>query len=288
MGELQIDAEVELKNYSTFKIGGPARYFTTATNILEMQEAILFAKQKQLPFHILGKGSNSLFDDRGFDGLVIYNRIDHCLVENNKVIVGAGYSFSLLGIKTAKLKLAGLEFASGIPGSVGGAIYMNAGANGQETFDYLDSVTFIDSFGIIKSYKKEELNFGYRSSSFHKMEGAILDAAFSLISDPTSQKRQRDLIEKRIKTQPYHQPSCGCIFRNLQEKSAGQVIDECGLKGFAIGGASVSTLHANFIVNTENAKAFEVIHLIKHIQAEVKKQKGANLHPEILFIPYQK
>lgn len=285
---IDIREKVLLKDYSTFKIGGPARYFTTVASIVEMQEAMLWAKEKNIPFHILGKGSNSLFCDLGFDGLVIYHKIDHCIIDKTRVNVGAGYSFSLLGVKTAKANLGGLEFASGIPGSVGGAIYMNAGANNQETSTYLEKVTFMDVHGLIKTFRKEDLHFGYRHSSFHKMEGAILDATFLLPADDHAIKKQREIIDKRIKTQPYHQPSCGCIFRNPEEASAGKLIDECGLKGSHIGSAQVSSLHANFIVNTQDATAQDVVNLIEAIKKEVKKQKGIDLQPEILMIPYRK
>lgn len=285
---MKVEEAVSLKHYSTFKIGGPARYFVTVTSTIEMQQALQWAREKGVGFHILGKGSNSLFSDQGFDGLVIYNKIDHCIFEGSRVNVGAGFSFSLLGIKTAKANLGGLEFASGIPGSVGGAIYMNAGANGQETATYLEKVTFIDTYGVIKTFKKEELEFKYRYSSFHKMEGAILDATFVLPFDDLSLKKQRDLIDKRIKTQPYNQPSCGCIFRNPVEGAAGKLIEECGLKGISVGEAIVSTLHANFIVNGENATAKDVMQLIETVRKEVKTQKGIDLHPEILVIPYRK
>ena len=179
-----------LKELSTFGIGGPIRFYLEAAQIAYVEQAIEWALLQKVPYFILGKGSNCLFDDRGFDGLVIHNKIDFCNFNSGRVYVGAGYSFSLLGIQTAKKGLSGLEFAAGIPGSVGGAVYMNAGANGQETCQALEKVLYFDPDTGEKSISREQLIFGHRTSSFQSMRGVILAAHFILTENPDARKAQ--------------------------------------------------------------------------------------------------
>ena len=270
-----------LSEFSTFGIGGPIRFFLEVSNPAEMEEAILFAKQEQIPFLIIGKGSNSLFSDRGFDGLVILNKIDSIAWEEDRVVVGSGYSFSLLGVQTARKGWAGLEFASGIPATVGGAIWMNAGANGGSTSDTLDSVLFLSADGEIRTFRKEELSFGYRASPFQKMSGAILEATFVLKADENARASQLKIIDYRMKTQPLKEKSVGCVFRNPEGNSAGALIEQSKLKGVQIGGAKVSEIHANFIVNTGQATASDVQALIRHVQEQVKTNTGIELELEV-------
>jgi UDP-N-acetylmuramate dehydrogenase len=277
-----------LSELSTFGIGGPARYFTEARTIEEMQKALILCREKQMPYLVIGKGSNCLFDDRGFNGMVILNKIDFNEKPAKELVhVGAGFSFSLLGSQTARHGLGGLEFASGIPGSVGGAVYMNAGANGGETCQALFSVDFISEDGVLHCLKKEELEFSYRFSSFQKMRGVIVGATFALIQSETARARQLEIIEYRIKTQPYSDKSAGCIFRNPTCGHAGALIDKSGLKGKSIGGAKVSELHANFIVNTGSATAKDVLDLIDLIKHTVKEKTGFELESEVRCIPFE-
>jgi len=278
---VNIREAVPLKDHTTFKIGGPARFFTAVTSKEEAVEALAFAREKEIPFYIVGKGSNLLFDDSGFPGLVICNGIGGMKIEGDRVWAGAGYSFSLLGVQTARSALSGLEFASGIPGSVGGAVYMNAGAGSFETKDSLVSVEFIDSAGKTHLYSKEELVFRYRYSSFHEMKGLITSATFALTPDPQARLKQLQLVNYRTKTQPYSDPSAGCIFCNPPGESAGRLIEQCGLKGLRIGGAEVSTLHGNFIVNREGATASDVLDLVEEIKRVVKEKTGHELHMEV-------
>ena len=182
MNTLQFQRNKLLSECTTFGIGGPADYFVEVHSIQEMQDALKFCQEQKLPFHLLGKGSNSLFDDKGWEGMVIHNKIDFCeRADSGKVYVGAGYSFSLLGVQTARQGWSGLEFASGIPASVGGAIFMNAGANGNETSQSLRSVEFMDVSGDLIVYEIKDLAFSYRSSPFQKLQGAIVAATFHLI-----------------------------------------------------------------------------------------------------------
>lgn len=271
-----------LSEFSTFGIGGPIRSFVEVSTIEEMEEA----SQIDLPKMVIGKGSNCLFDDRGFDGLVILNKIDFCHWGDLEVTAGSGYSFSLLGVQTARKGLSGLEFACGIPATVGGAVFMNAGANGKETADCLKSALFFDGVKR-REFLREELEFGYRVSPFQKMEGVILSATFSLKPSLEARKSQLQIIENRMKTQPLKEKSIGCIFRNPPGQSAGALLDRCGLKGVSVGGAKISEIHANFIVNHEGATAKDVKQLIRLVQEKVLEQTGVCLEPEIRMIDYE-
>ncbi len=275
-----------LSELSTLGIGGPARYFVTVQKTEELLSLMRYCHSEKLPFFILGKGSNCLFDERGFDGLVILNKISFCHFDFPILHVGAGYSFSLLGTQTARKGWAGLEFASGIPGSVGGAIYMNAGANGSETCDTLIEVEFVNEKGELETLKRDQLEFSYRFSSFQKRKGSIVSAKFQLTSCDAARAKQLTIIDYRMKTQPYGDKSAGCIFRNPKLKAAGALIEQSGLKGKTLGGAEVSTMHANFIVNKAGATTRDVLNLAAHVQASVKEKTGVDLEMEIRYIPY--
>lgn len=277
-----------LSDYSSFGIGGPIRFYFEAKEIADFVEALQWAVAHRVPYFILGKGSNCLFDDRGWNGLVIRNRIEFCEIENNRVYAGAGYSFALLGSQSARRGLSGLEFAAGIPATVGGAVYMNAGASGQETFDVLEEVTYLDERGEVMSYSQEQLKRGYRFSAFQEMRGAILAARFLLKErGEQAQEAYRLLIKKRVETQPLKEKSAGCIFRNPSDCPAGALIDRCGLKGSQVGGAKVSAIHANFIVNDASATAKDVRELISQVQQRVFEETGVILEPEIRWVPFE-
>lgn len=273
---LQLQKNRRLSEFSTFGIGGPIGYFVEVSSIEEMEEAYRI----DLPKMVIGKGSNCLFSDLGFEGLVILNKIDFCEWSSLAVHVGSGYSFSLLGVQSARRNLSGLEFASGIPATVGGAVFMNAGANGIETCDSLKSVLFFDGKER-KEYDRSDLQFGYRISPFQKMEGVILSAVFALKELPEARKKQLEIIDYRMKTQPLKDKSAGCVFRNPPGLSAGALIDRCGLKGTQVGGAKVSEMHANFIVNQKEASSEDVKKLIELVRERVFKQTGVLLETEI-------
>ncbi len=275
-----------LKDLSTLGIGGAARYFIEVYDVAAMQAALLLCQKHSLPFVILGKGSNVLFDDRGFEGVVIANRIAF-LDKTDQGIwhAGAGYSFSLLGSQTARQGWSGLEFASGIPGSVGGAVYMNAGANGSDVSRSLMAVDFITAEGELVHFKRENLSFGYRFSSFQKKRGAIVSASFQLDRSELARQKQLEIIEYRKKTQPYDAKSAGCIFRNPSCAHAGALIEQSGLKGRKCGGAEVSLLHANFLINSQGASSADFLALIALVKEEVKKKTGYELEDEVRYIP---
>ena len=275
-----------LADVSTLGIGGPARYFSLAHSPEEMATMLGHCHRASLPFFILGKGSNCLFDDQGFNGLVIQNHIDYLKHEGSTFTAGGGYSFARLGKETARKGFTGLEFAAGIPATVGGAIYMNAGASGQETEKRLKAVTFVTEAGEIRHFQREELVFSYRTSPFQKWRGAIVEGVFELEKLEEAKKNQRDLLDYRLKTQPYKDKSAGCAFRNPPGTAAGRLIEECGLKGMQIGGARVSSQHANFIVNVGGSTAADFRALLILIQETIYLQRGIHLETEICQVPY--
>jgi UDP-N-acetylmuramate dehydrogenase len=183
-----------LSEISTFGIGGAIRFLIEISTAKEAEEAYALAREKKIPTLVVGKGSNCLFRDEPFDGLVLLNKIDFCHFEEAKVDVGSGFSFSLLGVQTARRNLSGLEFASGIPATVGGAIFMNAGANGKETFERLLSVSYLLESGQILELKKDDLSYGYRTSCFQSMKGMILSACFELAPKEDARKVQLEIM----------------------------------------------------------------------------------------------
>lgn len=277
-----------LKELTTFEIGGPCKHYLEIRTISEAQEAIKFCHQKKLPWMVLGKGSNCLFDDKGFNGVILHSKIDFIKTPHEGTFyVGSGYSFSLLGSQTARKGWSGLEFASGIPGSVGGAIFMNAGANGRETCESLICVEFVDHEGNLHNYPISDLCFAYRSSSFQKRQGMIVSGTFALNPSPCARPSQLEIINYRKNTQPYDSPSAGCVFRNPLNNHSGALIEKAGLKGLSVGDASVSEKHANFIINKHQASSEDVLKLIRIIQERVKETTGIELESEIRYFPYQ-
>lgn len=278
---------VPLSGYSTFGIGGPARWFMAITQVEQAIQLIKWAYETGTRYIILGKGSNILFDDRGFPGLVLLNRLESLEQQTNQLQVGSGLSFPRLGQITAKQGLAGLEFAVGIPATVGGAIYMNAGAGGQETYHKLIQVRYLTPQGNEEEWKKNDLIAGYRTSPFQHRGGMIIGATFLLEPKEGVAAKQKEGLEYRLRTQPYGLKSIGCIFRNPSQGNAGKLIESSGLKGLRYGGVSISELHANFIVNdTHQGSAQDVLALIRTIKQRVQEQMGVLLQEEIQFIPY--
>ena len=280
--------DVLLAPFSTYKIGGPAKFFIQVSSINDSISAMKFCHENHLNFFVLGKGSNILFDDRGFDGAIIYNTMRGFEAIDEVFDVASGTSFSRLGAQAAKLGHGGLEYAIGIPGTIGGAIFMNAGASGQEISPLVESVEYLHENGERQTFHKEELTFRYRWSTFHELKGIILSVKLKLYPYSKARERQLEIIDIRKKSQPYNEPSCGCVFRNGEEYSTGKLLEELGLKGFSIGGAQISTLHANFIVNTGNAKASDVKDLVLKIEKDVLEKKGIHLKREIRFVPFQR
>jgi UDP-N-acetylmuramate dehydrogenase len=266
---LLIKKNVILKKYSTIFVGGYAKYFASVCNMEDLQNCLAFVKKNNLKVFVLGKGSNCLISDKGFDGLVIRNKIELCQFDKNLVKVGAGFPIAKLSSFTVNKNLSGLEFACAIPASVGGAVYMNAGANNQEMKDIVTQVKVMTYDGEELVFKKDEKTFSYRSSIFCNKPMIITEIDLCLSEDINAKSRRDLFLKKRRKTQPLFEKSIGCFFKNPTKNiSAALLIDRCGLKDLQIGGAAVSDMHANFIVNKNNATCYE----IKKLAFEIKKR----------------
>eukprot|EP00250_Pteridium_aquilinum_P020118 c24709_g2_i1 orf=101-1129(+) len=281
-----------LREVCTWGIGGPAKLFCEVHHELQLASVISYCSHQNIRFLVIGKGSNCLFDDQGFDGCIILNRL--CFFERlapGLYHVGSGYPFNALGVQCSKDGFTGLEFASGIPGTVGGAIFMNAAADGQETAGVLKSVEVVSIYGNKHKLLREELSYGYRSSPFQTAQAfaAISGATFALAPSPTSQEQQRDYLKRRKQTQPLAERTAGCVFKNPGSgcQSAGFLIDRAGLKGASVGGSKVSELHANFLVNVEDSCAKDMIDLISLVKEQVRHKLGVNLEEEIIYVPFR-
>ena len=277
-----------MKNHTTFHIGGNADCFCEVKTVNALKKILTLCKENNIPCFIIGLGSNLLVSDNGFKGIVIKlgGAFTEMHVENNQISCGAGASLASACVLARKNSLSGLEFAWGIPGSVGGAAYMNAGAYDGEMKDVISEVTFMDSFGNIKTYQKNELDFGYRHSVFTDTQNIILNVTFTL--KPEQQviinDRMQELMDKRKSKQPINHYSAGSVFKRPEGFYAAALIEECGLKGFSVGGAEVSTKHSGFIVNDHNATAEDVRQLVEYIKKVVLEKKGVELCCEIKFV----
>ncbi|GBG61727.1 hypothetical protein CBR_g23242 [Chara braunii] len=283
-----------LSELSTWEIGGPAKLFIEVHTEAEMSQVLRYCAKHGIRMFVVGKGSNCLFDDRGYDGCIVLNRITSLRRLGNGVYrVGAGYPFNQLGILTSKEGYSGLEFACGIPGTVGGAVYMNAGANGQETAKTLSEVEIVTVKGERQTLSRVrgELDYGYRLSPFQKLDGfgAVVAATFELQPCSHARERQLSFMCRRKSSQPITKRTAGCVFRNPGEgcQGAGALIDQLGLKGLAVGDARVSDLHANFLINEGRCTSKDMSVLITLIKQRVKQETGIDLQEEICVVPYQ-
>ena len=272
IGSLRVERDVPLSGLCTFGVGGPARWLVRVRDAAAVREAAALARRQGMRSVVLGRGSNCLFSDRGFDGLVVVNEIDFlsfCVPEGSGSTdaiarAGSGYPFNALGAALSADGYTGLEFAAGIPGTVGGAVYMNAGADGADASGCLHSVEYVTRGGAMRTVHARDLDpdaFGYRRSPFQDEAGtsgreesdglfAIVAASFALRRCEGAAERARVNLKRRGANQPLRAKSAGCVFRNpTGGPSAGALIDGLGLKGFAIGSAAVSQVHANFLVS---------------------------------------
>jgi UDP-N-acetylmuramate dehydrogenase len=284
---MNIQKKVSLKKFTTFKIGGNAKYFVEVISLEDLKKAYLFAKKNNLKIFILAKGSNILFDDRGFDGLVIYNKIEFINFSEGVAEVSSGLSIAKLASECMKRSLTGFEFAAPLPGSVGGAVFMNASANNQHTFDNLLSVCYLDEDLNEIIFEKKDIKYGYRYTFFHDMKGFIISAKFELTHKDNILDYQREIIKKRALTQPINTNNAGSVFKNPKDNFAAKLIEECNLKGFKIGNACISKKHANFIINEKNASSKDVIDLINHIKKEVYNKTKIMLQEEVKIVNYE-
>jgi len=291
-----LQENVLLKNYTTFRIGGPARYFFIANTREDLVKAVSEAKKNNLPFFILGEGSNLLVADEGFDGIVIKCQMSKvkCQIKSksqiSKIYTDAGVRLSRLLVLAVKNNLTGLEWAAGIPGTIGGAVYGNAGLikkPGQCIGELVEEVETLNNKLEVKKYKKRECKFGYRESIFKYNNEVILSVVLKLKKGDS--KESQEIIKRVLKEREEKIPkecSAGCVFKNPKHFSAGWLIEKCGLKGKKIGDIKISEKHANFIVNLGRGEAKDVLKLINLVKKKVKEKFGIKLEEEIQFLGF--
>jgi len=273
-----------LCKYSNMKIGGEATYLLAPKSVSDLSAIIQEANSHNLEILPLGGGSNILFGDVGNRVIILDAYLPEIFIVVDDIItVSSGLKISSFIDKAIPYNLGGLEFLAGIPAHIGGAIHMNAGAFDKCIFDYLKWIEYVDMDGKLRKLEREKFIFGYRSTS---IPGFIVKAGFKMEkkSNESIKQDREDIITKRLERHPYDYPSLGSTFKNPDNKFAGQLIEECGLKGLQIGGAQISEKHANFIVNKGNASFSDVISLIKTVKEAVKKKKNVRLELEIKVI----
>lgn len=286
---LEVKENESLKNHSTFRIGGPARYFCVAKSKEEILEAINFAKEKSLPFFVFGGGSNILFRDEGFDGVAIKSQISNIKTQNLIITASSGTPFAQVIMKSIEAELTGLEWGIGIPGTIGGCVAGNCGAYGHDISELVKNVKTLD-----KEYPKDKCGFSYRESRFKSPKAPntalgqgeiILEIELELKKgdkDKSKNEIKSIITNRKGKIPPY--PSIGCIFKNPKPLTARSLIEQCGLKWMKIGDAQISDVHPNFIVNIGNASSGDVLALIDICKKEVKNKFNIDLQEEIVVI----
>jgi UDP-N-acetylmuramate dehydrogenase len=290
--QLNIRSQVSLANLTTWKVGGLAEWFLEPVNLAEAQAAIAWANGQNLPITFLGAGSNLLISDHGLPGLVIATRHLRWLetefdVDTHQIKVGAGKMIGSLAWQAARKGWTGLEWAAGIPGTVGGAVVMNAGAHGSSTQDILVKTQVLTSTGEVLELLPAALEYSYRHSNLQGRDQLVISATLQLQAAENAaaviSKTQKDL-ERRHTSQPYDQPSCGSVFRNPLPQFSAKLIEDLGLKGYRIGGAEVSELHANFILNRGGATATDIFQLINYVRDRVREQCAVELEAEVKML----
>ncbi|CCQ92920.1 UDP-N-acetylenolpyruvoylglucosamine reductase [[Clostridium] ultunense Esp] len=284
----QVITNEPMKLHTTWKIGGPADLFILPKTKEDLQTTLRLLKDHHIPWMILGRGSNLLVRDGGIRGAVIQlgEAFGQLEISGEEVRVGAAYPMIRLVVQVGRMGLEGLEFAGGIPGSVGGAVYMNAGAHGSDISQVLKEATILWENGSIESVPNEKMRFRYRTSILQEKRGIVLEATFRLRPGERAElaKRMAVFKDRRMKTQPLQEPCAGSVFRNPPGDHAARLIEACGLKGRQIGDAKISEKHANFIVNKGHATAKDVLELIQLAQKEVYDRFSISLETEVLVM----
>jgi len=287
MNSIELKKNISLSNFTTWRIGGPAEWIAQPKNIEEIKYLINWINEEKIVCNILGAGSNLLINDKGIKGLSLCMRqlkgiqIDK---STGNIEVLSGEMLPTLARKAAANGLHGLEWAVGIPGTIGGAVVMNAGAQGYCISNYLDSVLTLSLNGEYKRIKASDLNFGYRYSLLQQKKLIVISARLKLEAGHKESKIRKitnENFDNRLKTQPYKEQSCGSVFRNPEPLKAAKLIEELGLKGFRFGGAEISRIHANFIINANKASSTDVQELIQYIQKKVLHAYGILLETEV-------
>lgn len=277
-----------MANHTTWKIGGPADVLVIPNRIESIKKIVELTNQYDLPWRAIGRGSNLLVSDEGIRGVVIKlgEGLDHLEINGEEILVGGGYPIIKLATVISKQGLSGLEFAGGIPGSVGGAVFMNAGAHGSDISQILVKAHILFADGRLEWVDCADMGFRYRTSRLQKEKGICLEAVFRL------KKGDREKIvaemqknkDYRRNSQPWNYPCAGSVFRNPLPHYAGKLVEEAGLKGYKIGGAQISTMHGNFIVNVDNAKAQDVLDLINYVKKTIYEKFQITMETEVEIV----
>ena len=278
----------ELKDHTTYKVGGKAICAVIPEDENKLITLLSYLRENKIKYKVLGNGSNVIFNNSGYNGVIIkLDNFNHLNIINNKIIVGAGYPLNKLALRVSRLGFTGMEFAAGIPGTVGGAIYMNAGAYKSDIGYILTSIKVLTPNYKIKTMYNKELDFHYRTSFLQNNKDYIcLEATITLVKGNSEEIIEliNERKKRRVESQPLEYPSAGSVFRNPEGDFAGRLIEEIGYKGKSIGGAKVSEKHANFIINTGDATGEEVKELIKEIKSKVKEKYNIELKVEQEFV----
>ena len=276
-----------MKLHTTFRVGGPADVLVTP-DMECLPEVIALCKKHHLPYYVIGNGSNLLVGDKGIRGVVIAmtNRAGDIICDGEVITAGAGATLGQIAVLAAGNGLTGFEFAAGIPGTLGGAVVMNAGAYGGEMKDVITSVLVLDNEGNVKELSVEELDLGYRHSCIPEKEYVVLRVTMKLTRGNVEEIRAKmaELREQRITKQPLEFPSAGSTFKRPEGYFAGKLIMDAGLRGYQVGGAQVAEKHCGFVINKENATAADIVELMHNVSAKVEEQFGVKLEPEVKMI----
>lgn len=276
-----------MKQHTSFKVGGPVDILVTPESFEKVKEVVTICKNEKVPYYIVGNGTNLLVRDGGIRGVVIkLTKLNKISVHDNKIIADCGVPLCEAARTALNHELTGLEFACGIPGSIGGAAAMNAGAYDGEISHIIESAVIIDDCGEIRRISNEQMEFGYRNSAFLKYGYIVGEVTFNLKNGEFSRIKNRmdELTRRRTDKQPLEFPSAGSTFKRPDGYFTGKLIQDCGLKGVNVGDAQVSSKHSGFIINKGNATAREILELITLVQDQVKEQFGVELHPEVRII----
>lgn len=288
LGEEKVLTDEPMSRHTTFRIGGPADYFLTPSSVQEVKEILCICKEENLPYFILGNGSNLLVSDTGYRGVIIqlYRNFNEITVEGTKIRACAGALLSGIAAAAKNESLTGFEFAGGIPGTIGGAVVMNAGAYGGEMKDILEEATVMTKDGEIRHIPVGELEMGYRTSVVKTAGYIVLDALITLQKGDMEaiKARMKELTEQRTSKQPLEYPSAGSTFKRPEGYFAGKLIMDAGLRGYQVGGAQVSEKHCGFVINIGTATAADVRALINDVIKKVQDQFGVTLEPEVKFL----
>lgn len=279
-----------MKKHTSWRIGGPADVFVEPSNREELRLAVSYANEREIPLTIIGAGTNILVSDEGIRGVVVKvgRGLDRIFLDDNMIIAEAGAKLSKVAAVARDAGLGGFEFSAGIPGAIGGAVVMNAGANGASVGIRVKEVLLLNLAGCFFKKTKDEINFDYRSSALQNETAVVVEAIFSCFRrDKEAIKQEMEVfIKRRKETQPLHYPSAGSIFKNPPGDSAGRLIEAAGLKGERVGDAQISTLHANFIINLGEAKARDIMMLVEKARVSVLELFGIELKPEVKVVGY--